>query len=48
MRRVALNTVDSTTSEISKENVAFDKAFRRLEQREPEAADVVRLRFFED
>ena len=44
--RVALNVVDLAASENPEDILALDEAFRRLEQREPEAADVVRLRFF--
>lgn len=45
-QRVALNVLDLAQAENSEEILAFDEAFRRLEQREPEAAEVVRLRFF--
>jgi RNA polymerase sigma factor (TIGR02999 family) len=45
-RREVLNVVDLAASENSEEILALDEAFCRLEQQEPEAADVVRLRFF--
>jgi RNA polymerase sigma factor (TIGR02999 family) len=45
-QRVALNVLDLAQTENSEEILALDEAFCRLEQREPEAAEVVRLRFF--
>lgn len=45
-KKVPLNVADLAASENSEEILALDDAFRRLEQTEPEAADVVRLRFF--
>ncbi len=45
-QHVALNVLDLAQAENPDEILALDEAFRRLEQREPEAAEVVRLRFF--
>ena len=45
-QRVALNVLDLAQAENSEEILALDDAFGRLEQQEPEAAEVVRLRFF--
>jgi RNA polymerase sigma factor (TIGR02999 family) len=45
-KRVVLNILDLATPENSEEILALDEAFCRLEQQEPEAAHVVRLRFF--
>ncbi|MCA9179727.1 MAG: sigma-70 family RNA polymerase sigma factor [Planctomycetales bacterium] len=45
-RHVPLNLLDLAASENSEEILALDEAMRRLEQQEPEAAEVVRLRFF--
>lgn len=44
--RVAINVVDLASSENPEEILALDEAFCRLEQQEPEAAAVVRLRFY--
>jgi RNA polymerase sigma factor (TIGR02999 family) len=50
MGRVTLSIVDAEipapTSENSEELLALDEALWRLEQKDPRAADVVRLRFF--
>lgn len=45
-QRAILNVLDLATTENSEEILALDEALRRLEQQEPEAAAVVRLRFF--
>jgi RNA polymerase sigma factor (TIGR02999 family) len=44
--RVDLSGVNLASDEDAETLVALDDAFRRLEQQDPEAADVVRLRFF--
>ena len=44
--RVELGAVDLANDEDLEQLVALDDAFRRLEQQDPQAADVVRLRFF--
>ncbi|QDT13818.1 sigma-70 family RNA polymerase sigma factor [Planctomycetes bacterium K23_9] len=44
--KVILNVVDLATAENPQEILALDEAFRRLEQQEPETAQVVSLRFF--
>ncbi len=50
MARVTLSLVDTQTPtqlpEDSEELLALDQALRRLEEKDPRAADVVRLRFF--
>ena len=45
-KRNPLNVLDLAVSENSQQILALDDAIRRLEQQEPEAAEVVRLRFF--
>ena len=45
-RRVSLDAVDLALSEDSLSIVSLDEAFRRLETEEPDAADVVRYRFY--
>ena len=45
-QKVALNVVDLAKAENPDEILALDEAFARLEGQEPEAAAVVRLRFF--
>lgn len=44
--RVELSGVDLAQEQDLEEILALDDAFRRLEEQDPEAADVVRLRFF--
>lgn len=44
--RVELSGVDLGVEQDPDRLLALDDAFRRLEQQDPEAADVVRLRFF--
>ncbi len=44
--RVELSGVDLASDEDLDQILALDDAFRRLEEQDPEAADVVRLRFF--
>ena len=44
--RVELRDANLTTDQDPMEVLALDDAFRRLEQQDPRAADVVRLRFF--
>lgn len=44
--RVDLSGVDLAREEDLDQLLALDDAFRRLEQQDPEAADVVRLRFY--
>lgn len=46
VRRVPLNVLDLANSENIDEIVALDDAVRRLEQQEPDAGSVVRLRFY--
>lgn len=45
-QRVVLNVLDLADSENPEEILALDEALRRLEEQEPDAASVVRLRFF--
>lgn len=45
-QKVILNVVDLAAAENPVEIMALDEAFRRLEQQEPEAAQVVSLRFY--
>ena len=45
-RRVPLNVVDLATEVNFADAVALDEAFCRLEQESPDAAEVVRLRFY--
>ena len=45
-RRVELNSVDLAREDDLEDLVALDDVFRRLEERDPRAADVVRLRFY--
>jgi RNA polymerase sigma factor (TIGR02999 family) len=44
--RVELSSVDLAVEQDLDEVLALDEAFRRLEEQDPKAADVVRLRFF--
>ncbi|MBI1967272.1 MAG: sigma-70 family RNA polymerase sigma factor [Gemmatimonadetes bacterium] len=44
--RVELSGVDLASDQDLDQVLALDDAFRRLEEQDPEAADVVRLRFF--
>ena len=44
--RVSLTDVDSATQHDPAEILALDAAIRRLEEQDPAAADIVRLRFF--
>jgi RNA polymerase sigma factor (TIGR02999 family) len=44
--RVSLTDVDSVARHDPEEILALDAAFRRLEEQDPVAADIVRLRFF--
>ena len=44
--RVSLPDVDSATNHDPVEILALDEAIRRLEEQDPSAADIVRLRFF--
>lgn len=44
--KVILNVVDLATAENPEEILALDEALRRLEQEEPDTAQVVSLRFF--
>jgi RNA polymerase sigma factor (TIGR02999 family) len=44
--RIELRDATLTTDQDPGELLALDDAFRRLEQQDPQAADVVRLRFF--
>ena len=44
--RVSLTDVDSVTQHDPAEILALDSAIRRLEEQDPTAADIVRLRFF--
>jgi RNA polymerase sigma factor (TIGR02999 family) len=44
--RVDLSGVNLASADDADSLLALDDAFRRLEQQDPEAADVVRLRFF--
>jgi RNA polymerase sigma factor (TIGR02999 family) len=44
--RVELSSVDLAVEHDPDEILALDAAFRRLEEQDPEAADVVRLRFY--
>ena len=44
--RVELTGVDLASDQDLDQILALDDAFRRLEEQDPEAADVVRLRFF--
>ncbi|MBI4500452.1 MAG: sigma-70 family RNA polymerase sigma factor [Gemmatimonadetes bacterium] len=45
-QRVELSDVDLANSGDPDRLLALDEAFRRLEEQDPQAADVVRLRFF--
>jgi RNA polymerase sigma factor (TIGR02999 family) len=44
--RVSLTDIDSATQHDPAEILALDSAIRRLEEQDPAAADIVRLRFF--
>jgi RNA polymerase sigma factor (TIGR02999 family) len=45
-KRVPLNVVDLASEDDAEEILAVDEAFHRLEQEDPSAAQVVRLRFY--
>lgn len=45
-QRIMLNVLDLAASENSEDILALDEALRRLETQDPEAANVVRLRFY--
>ena len=45
-QRLMLNVLDLAASDNSEEILALDEALHRLETQEPDAANVVRLRFF--